>query len=86
MSYYEKNKENLAVIGKYSDTIQNSWTWEHLTENEKNNFKQFIRSERIMKTLKYSFNHKWEILSNLYSMYLIALGYECDTWENRNVD
>lgn len=72
----EKNKD--IAYQDWINMIQQSWTWERLTEDERNVFTKQIEWNRTH--LKGNYNARWDILQDLYHMYLLGLGYKPQGW------
>ena len=74
-----KAKENA-----YTDWFEmtfNSWTWERLTDDEKTTFTNqmdFWCNHRGL--LVGTYKQRWEILNEMYYMYLLGVGYKPIGW------
>lgn len=74
-----KAKENAYT--DWFEMIFNSWTWERLTDNERTVFTDRMdfwcnRSGNFVGTYK----HRWDVLNEMYYMYLLGIGYEPMGW------
>lgn len=74
-----KAKENA-----YTDWFEmtfNSWTWGKLTDNEKTTFTNRMDDWCNNRGLLVgTYQHRWEILNELYYMYLLGIGYKPIGW------
>lgn len=68
------------TLDLYIDMIKNSWTYDRMTNKEKSNIIDIFYSAQTLNTLKYTKNHKWEILQAIYNSYLIGIGYTDYKW------
>lgn len=69
------DKEN-TVYNYFNTVIVKSWTWERLTDDEKERFKTCIDFSRI----KGSQRQRVEVLNMVYSAFLHGLGYTPTGW------
>lgn len=74
-----KAKEN--AYADWFEMTFNSWTWEKLTDDEKTTFTNQMdfwcnRSGLLVGTYK----QRWEILNEMYYMYLLGVGYKPIGW------
>lgn len=73
-------KDKNAAIDCYLKIIYKSWTWDKLTEEERNRFIDqidfIIRSGHI----KGNFARRCMIMGDLYSMFLYGIGYTNENW------
>ena len=77
-----RNKEDAIAV--YMEMVKNAWTWQRLTEKERNRFEHTVvdNDQRI----KGNFDARWNILSLMYTSFLNALGYEPIGWRESNED
>lgn len=75
-----KNKE-LAVYD-FNEMIKKSWTYEKLTDNEKEKWEMLLINVRTLTCLKGNYNTRWNILNAIYHSYLIGLGYTDFNWRD----
>lgn len=74
-----KVKEN--AYSDWFDMIFKSWTWKRLTDDEKTTF-----TNRMNDWCNYdghlvgTYKQRWEVLEELYYMYLLGIGYEPIGW------
>lgn len=73
-----KNKEN--AIKDYMEMIEQSWTWERLTEDEQNRFFETINSTCATDAIKGDYKQRWGILNAMYRAYIMALDYKPIGW------
>ena len=68
----EKNKEN--AVAEFENVIKNSWTYDRMTEEEKNSLWEkmgdFVRQGHVSG----SFDQRWRTLQAMYGMFLAGLG------------
>lgn len=69
------DKEN-AVYNYFNTVIVKSWTWERLTDDEKERFKTCIDFSRI----KGNQLQRVEVLNMVYSAFLHGVGYTPTGW------
>lgn len=77
-----KEQEKAALLAEFRTMIGNSWTFERLTEKEKERI-MIVLSEkdfRTMRALKGTKQQRWNILNAIYSSFLIALDYKPIGW------
>ena len=77
----EKNKD--IAYQDWINMIQQSWTWERLTEDERTKFleqldNRCVRAYRSI--LKGTYSQRYDILNAMYSFYLDGLGYKPQGW------
>lgn len=78
----EKNKDN--ILYDFNDMIKYSWTYERMTQTEKDNWNVVLFSTRTANAIKGTYNQRWNILQALYGAYLIGIGYDNFSWrENK---
>lgn len=74
-----ENKEN--ALNNFLTMIYHSWTYDRMTEEEKENFKKLVFDDvRVQDALKGSYNQRWQFLQAIYSAYLKGLGYTDFNW------
>lgn len=74
-----KAKENAYT--DWFEMIFKSWTWERLTDDEKTVFTErtnYWCNDRGL--LVGTYHHRWEVLNEMYYMYLLGIGYEPIGW------
>ena len=77
-----KDKNN-AII-EFEKMIEQSWTYEKMTKQEKDQWKKVLNSIQTTKATKGNFIQRWEILQSLYNSYLLALNYTWNWREEKN--
>ena len=65
-----------AVYNYFNTVIVNSWTWERLTDDEKERFKTCIDFSRIGGSQQ----QRVKVLNMVYSAFLHGVGYETTAW------
>lgn len=74
-----KNKNNATT--DFINMILKSWTWEKLTEQERNRFLTLLSEERFSKKrIIGTYKQRYEILNGFYEMFLEGCGYKPDGW------
>lgn len=74
-----KVKEN--AFKDWFDMIVQSWTWNKLTESERNIFTEQMDSWcNIRGLLSGTYKQRWEILQEMYYVYLLGVGYKPIGW------
>ena len=74
-----KSKEN--AYSDWFEMIFNSWTWEKLTDDERKTFVDRMNSWCNYRGLLIgTYRQRWEILSEMYYMYLLGIGYKPIGW------
>ena len=80
-----RTKENA-----YTDWFEmtfNSWTWAKLTDEEKERFTDSVGFWcNGSGSLKGDYRHRWDVLNELYYMYLLGLGYKPIGWREDTVE
>ena len=69
-------KKSNAVENHFQNVIKQSWTWDRLTEEERQRFINMNVFDKIKGTDK----QRVEWLSTIYSAFLIGIGYEPIGW------
>ena len=75
-----KNKENAQA--DWTDMIVKSWTWEKLTNDERNKFWDELNKGTTKKIISGTYKQRWEVLNALYSMFLEGCGYNGRSWRD----
>ena len=71
----EKIKEN--AYNEWFTMIEQSWTWAKLTDEERGKFRESMDSWcNYRGLLRGTWKQRWEILNQMYHIYLEGLGYE----------
>ena len=77
----ERIKENAK--NDFINIIQNSWTYNKLTQKEQKNLKNLLCSGHIENILKGTYKQRYEILHEIYYSFLIALDYKPTRWREK---
>lgn len=77
----EKIKENAWF--EFSKIIENSWTFNRMTKEEKETWDHVIRSEQAKNNIKGTYQQRMEALSFVYSAFLAGLGYNGFNWREK---
>jgi hypothetical protein len=76
-----KVKEN--AYSDWFDMIFKSWTWEKLTDNERTVFVDQMDSWCNCRGLLIgTYKQRWEILNEMYHIYLLGVGYDSPNWRD----
>ena len=79
-----KPKEN--AYSDWFDMIFKSWTWDRLTEKERAVFVDQMDSWCNHRGLLIgTYKQRWEILNELYHIYLTGIGYDSFDWRETEV-
>lgn len=76
----EKIKENAAQ--DFFEMIKKSWTWERLTEKEKDQFLEafdtvvYSWSNSGDRVIKGTYRDRWKVCNAMYHMFLAGVGYD----------
>ncbi len=68
------------TLKKFVEIIKESWTYNKLTEKEKENLIETLYSVTTVDCLRGTFKQKWEILQAIYNSFLMALDYNPTNW------
>lgn len=74
----EKVKERVFI--DYYEMITKSWTYDRLTNEERERFKELIFRSCTQKSIKGTYAQRWETLNILYSAFLSGVGYTGGNW------
>lgn len=80
-----KEQEKAMLLAEFRTMISHSWTFERLTEKEKERI-MIVLSEkdfRTMRALKGTKQQRWNILNAIYSSFLIVLDYKPIGWREK---
>lgn len=76
----EKNKEN--AIKDFLEMIEHSWTWDRLTQKEKDQFKEAFETITVSwansgdNVIKGTYRDRWSTCNAIYHMFLAGVGYD----------
>ena len=73
-------KEKQNAYNDYMEMIKKSWTFDKLTETEKEKLRDVLFSVRAENAIKGNYNQRICILEAIYFSFLKALGYEPIGW------
>ncbi len=60
--------------------VEDSWTYARFTDDEKQKWNDVLEHIMLDRALKYTDNHKWDVLNAVYYSFLIALDYKPIGW------
>lgn len=79
----EKTLKKENVLNDFILMIKHSWTYEKLTEEEKEKLEKILLDDvRTEEALKGTYNQRWAILQAIYSTFLTAIGYDGFNWRD----
>lgn len=81
-----KNKDN--VFTDYLEMIKKSWTYDRMTQEEKDKIHYILLDYRTTENIKGTYQQRWQALNALYHAFLIGIGYDNFDWrggKNENV-
>lgn len=64
----------------YIEMIKQSWTWDRLTEKERNQFLELLEHPCTRVVVKGNYEQRWEACEALYHTFLEGLGYDPLEW------
>lgn len=79
-------QEKIIILAQYRSMIIESWTFQKLTEEEKDRLLNKVLTPdnvQLREALKGRRGHCWDILQNIYHSYLIALDYKPINWREK---
>lgn len=76
----EKIKEN--ALADYQELIYQSWTYEKLTREERNQLFKVFEDIRTTQALKGTYYQRWGILQAIYKAFLLGVGYDSFDWRS----
>lgn len=68
---------------KFIEMVKTSWSYDKLTEEEKNRLLDLLNSKRTEYCLKGTYLQRWQILQSIYYSFLIALDYKPINWREK---
>lgn len=74
----ERLKEN--VFKDHYEMIKNSWTYAKLTNEEKERLNLLVYDNCVRKSIKGTYNQRYEMLNILYRAFLLGVGYNDGNW------
>lgn len=77
-----KNKN--FVFTDFLEMIRNSWTYDRMTEEEKNKIHCILLDYRTTDNIKGTYRQRWDALNALYHAFLIAIDYNGPEWRADN--
>lgn len=72
--------EKEKALYDFKVMIEQSWTYEKMTREEKDNWERVLNDVRTITCLKGNYDIRWNILQALYMSYLIGIGYDSFNW------
>lgn len=80
MEYFHKTDN---VNFDFSRMIENSWTFNRMTNEEKANLWKTLHQANSMNAIKGAYKTRWCILQAIYRAFLSGLGYNGANWRSR---
>ena len=76
------SEEKEKTLIQFRDMIKNSWTYDRMTQEEKDNIMDVLSYNNIqtIEALKGTKKQCWAILQAIYSSFLAALNYNSMGW------
>ena len=71
---------SLKALENFIEMIVESWTYDRLTEEERKKLGRVLYSIQTKRSLKGTYEHRWEILQAIYSSFIMALDYKPIGW------
>ena len=78
MGIFVKDKE--LALDDFIDMIEQSWTYDRLTKEEKDRLKGIFNSARVDDCLIGTYKQRWNTLHAVYYAFLMALDYNPLDW------
>ena len=75
-------KEN--VLQDFKKMIYDSWTYEKLTNFERQQLEKTLESVQLNNVLKGTLKQRWAILQAIYNAFLMGVGYTDFNWRDDN--
>ena len=79
-----KIKEN--VINEFDVMIKQSWTYNKMTEKEKERWNNVLNDKQIKDSLKGKYEQRWISLNAIYHSFLIGIGFTGWDWRSDEKD
>ena len=76
------SQEKERTLVEFRRMIENSWTYDRMTQEEKNNIMEVLSYNNVetIEALKGTKKQCWAILQAIYSSFLAALNYKPTGW------
>lgn len=74
------NMEKEKALDNFIDMIEQSWTYDRLTKEEKDRLKDIFNSARVNNSLIGTYKQRWNTLHAVYYAFLMALDYNPLDW------
>lgn len=72
--------EKEKALEYFVEMIKNSWTYDKMTEKEKEKLINLLYDNRVIDALKGNFDNRYKILNAIYGAYLSGIGYNGFNW------
>ena len=73
-----RNKD--LAIKDFLYNTKDFFTWKKLSKEERETFSNFLRSQRAINHIKGNYQARYDIIQDLYFMFLLGLGYTHSGW------
>lgn len=77
------NKEQ--VFNNFVEMIKNSWTYNRMTETEKERCIHVLLDNRTQNDIKGTYIQRWKALNTVYNAFLMGLGYDGFLWRENGL-
>lgn len=74
------NKNKDFVFTDYLEMIRKSWTYDRMTQEEKEKIHCILLDYRTTDNIKGTYQQRWQALNALYRAFLIGIGYDNFDW------
>ena len=82
----ENQKKIDALMDRFVLMIENSWTFEKMTQTEKLNCRYMLAAHTTQNALKGTDSQRWAVLQACYSAFLDGIGYNGASWRDNGED
>lgn len=79
-------KQKEFALYDFMSMIQQSWTWERFTDEERKKFRECVEFACEQNMLLGTYKERWKILQLQYHTFLQAIGYEPFGWRDEEVN
>ena len=74
------------ALNHYIDIVEESWTYKKLTDTEKEKIMGILTSIQTQNALKGDYKQRINVLSAIYSAFLVSLDYKAIGWREEKVE
>ena len=76
----KKEKENAFI--DFMQSIKQSWTYQKLTDEEKERLNKLLKHNRIIENARGNYYQRFQYLDAIYYSFLIGIGYNGLYWRD----